>query len=85
MPSAYDRRNARSNQEGVDSMQIHLNGHPQTLDGEPTVAEVLQRHGYADRRVAVEINQAIVPRSTHATHRLSDGDRMEIVQAMGGG
>jgi sulfur carrier protein len=66
-------------------MQIQLNGQPQTFDDGTTVAEVLQRNGYSDRRVAVEINQAIVPRSLHLSQRLADGDRMEIVQAMGGG
>ena len=66
-------------------MQIQLNGQAQTIDEGLTVSEVLERHGYAGRRVAVEINQTIVPRSAHAHHRLADGDRMEIVQAMGGG
>jgi sulfur carrier protein len=75
----------RKKSQGIANMQIHLNGQPQTLDDGLTVADVLERNGYADRRVAVEINQAIVPRSAHKTHRLSDGDRMEIVQAMGGG
>jgi sulfur carrier protein len=37
------------------------------------------------KRVAVEINRDIVPRSRHATHRLCEGDRVEIVQAIGGG
>jgi sulfur carrier protein len=66
-------------------MQIILNGEPMQLDDSPTIAELLQRTGYADRRVAVEINHAIVPRSRHAEHRVTDGDHIEIVQAMGGG
>ena len=66
-------------------MQIILNGKPMHLDDAPTIAELLQREGYAERRVAVEINRAIVPRSLHDTHQLTDGDQIEIVQAMGGG
>ena len=66
-------------------MQIHLNGREQELSDTPTVAEFLERNGYAGRRVAVEINQAIVPRSAHATRILAAGDRIEIVQAIGGG
>jgi sulfur carrier protein len=66
-------------------VQIILNGEPMQLDDAPTIAELLQRTGYADRRVAVEINRAIVPRSRHAEHRVTDGDHIEIVQAMGGG
>ena len=49
------------------------------------IAELLQRAGYAERRVAVEINRVIVPRSLHDTRQLTDGDQIEIVQAMGGG
>ena len=66
-------------------MQIILNGKPMRLDDAPTIAELLQREGYAEHRVAVEINHAIVPRSLHDTHQLADGDQIEIVQAMGGG
>jgi sulfur carrier protein len=66
-------------------MQIQLNGQMQVLDDAPTVSELLARNGYADRRVAVEINQTIVPRSRHAEHRIADGDRVEVVTAFGGG
>ena len=66
-------------------MQIQLNGQTQSLDDIPTVAELLERNGFGGRRVAVEINQAIVPRSRHAEHRLVDGDVIEIVNAIGGG
>jgi len=66
-------------------MQIQLNGQTQSLDDVPTVAELLERNGFGGRRVAVEINQAIVPRSAHATHRLVDGDHIEVVTAFGGG
>jgi sulfur carrier protein len=41
--------------------------------------------GSAGRRVAVELNQEIVPRSRHASQSLADGDRLEIVHAIGGG
>ena len=66
-------------------MQIQLNGEPRTLDDAPTIAELLERSGYGARRVAVEVNRAIVPRSAHATHRVADGDRVEVVTAFGGG
>ncbi len=66
-------------------MQITVNGQPMHLDDAPSVAELLSRLGHADRRVAVERNHAIVPRSRHAVERLTDGDSIEIVQAFGGG
>jgi sulfur carrier protein len=66
-------------------MQIILNGEPMQLDDSPTLVELLQRTGHAERRVAIEINRTIVPRSMHAERRLVDGDQVEIVQALGGG
>jgi sulfur carrier protein len=84
MPSGRGSRNEALFQVPT-RMQIQLNGQQHTLDEAPTVAELLERTGYSGRRVAVEINQAIVPRSAHATHRVVDGDRVEVVAAMGGG
>ena len=66
-------------------MQIMLNGEPLQLDDAPTIAELLRRQGFAERRVAVEINGSIAPRSLHDARRVAEGDRIEIVQAMGGG
>jgi sulfur carrier protein len=66
-------------------MRIHLNGEARELTEPLTISELLETAGYSQRRVAVEVNRDIVPRSRHATHRLCDGDRVEIVQAIGGG
>jgi len=65
--------------------QIVINGQAQHLDGEPSVAEALEALGLRGRRVAVERNGTIVPRSEHASQRLREGDRVEIVAAVGGG
>ena len=65
--------------------QIVVNGQIQHLDGEPSVEEALAALGLRGRRVAVECNGAIVPRSEHARQHLRDGDRVEIVAAVGGG
>jgi len=66
-------------------MQILINGQPHPLPAPLTVAALIESLGLAGRRLAVEVNQAIVPKSAHATHELRDGDRVELVQAMGGG
>ena len=66
-------------------MQIHLNGEQREVSGSLTITELLDTAGFAQRRVAVEVNRSIVPKSLHATHRLQDGDHVEIVQAIGGG
>ncbi len=50
-----------------------------------SVSGLLEHMQLAGKRVAVEVNREIVPRSLHADHQLSAGDRVEIVQAMGGG
>lgn len=66
-------------------MQIHLNGESRTVEAALTLAALLEQAGLAGRRVAVEVNSTIVPRGRHAEHRLNDGDRIEIVHALGGG
>jgi sulfur carrier protein len=66
-------------------MDIVLNGEPRSLVHALTVLELLQGEGLGERRVAVEVNGEIVPRSRHAGHALQQGDRIEIVHALGGG
>lgn len=66
-------------------MQLYLNGEPRRFEAPLSVAELLALLGMAERRIAVEVGQVIVPKSRHAGHLLQDGDRVEIIQAMGGG
>jgi len=66
-------------------MDIFLNGQPHAVDADISLAQLLETAGYAQRRVAVEINREIVPRSAQATRLLREGDRVEIVHAIGGG
>lgn len=66
-------------------MDIVLNGQPRQLATPTTVAQLLQLEGLAERRVAVEVNGEIVPRSRHGERPLTQGDRIEIVHALGGG
>ena len=65
-------------------MDIVINGQASEIAA-TTVLELLQAQGLADRRVAVEVNGEIVPRSRHGEHALATGDRVEIVHALGGG
>ncbi|MEP6484932.1 MAG: sulfur carrier protein ThiS [Rudaea sp.] len=64
---------------------ITLNGNRSDIDETTSVTALLDANGYAGRAVAVEINRNIVPKSAHAQHLLRDGDRVEIVEAIGGG
>lgn len=66
-------------------MQIQLNGETFELPSDSTVADLLQRLELTGRRVAVELNLDIVPRSQHASVTLRDGDQVEVVHAIGGG
>ena len=66
-------------------MEIRVNGQPHAFASAPTVTELLRDMGLEGKRVAVECNGGIVPKSRHADARLADGDRLEIVVAVGGG
>ncbi len=66
-------------------MQIRLNGLEQDILPGTTLGALLVAEGLAGRRIAVEVNGEIVPRGHHAGHVLQDGDRIEIVHALGGG
>ena len=66
-------------------MRIVLNGEAKTLSTALTVMQLLDELGMTGRRVAVEVNQEIVPRGRHAEYRLQDDDHVEVVFAIGGG
>jgi sulfur carrier protein len=66
-------------------MHIQLNGEPFELPAGETVAALLARLELTGRRVAVELNMDIVPRSQHAETVLAEGDTLEVVHAIGGG
>ncbi|GAB6388569.1 sulfur carrier protein ThiS [Stutzerimonas marianensis] len=66
-------------------MLIELNGERYELPDGQSVADLLQRLDLAGRRLAVELNRDIVPRSQHAHTLLSEGDKVEVVHAIGGG
>jgi len=66
-------------------LEIILNGAAVRLDAPLTVAALLELRGLGGKRVAVERNGEIVPRSQHGEVVLAAGDRLEIVVAVGGG
>ena len=66
-------------------MNIVLNGEQRGLEDALTVLRLIDRLQLTGKRLAVEVNEEVVPRSLHAGYRLHDGDRVEIVHAIGGG
>lgn len=67
------------------TIAITVNGEAREVPAPATVADLLARIGLDTRKVAVERNLEIVPRSTLADVALADGDRFEIVHFVGGG
>ncbi len=71
-------------------MNLVVNGEPVEVSAESpectlSVRDLLVKLGFGETLVAVERNEEVVPRATHATVRLQDGDRIEIVHFVGGG
>lgn len=64
---------------------IVLNGSDRQVDSNISVSRLLEELGLTEKRLAVEINQQIIPRSNFTEHRLNEKDNVEIVQAIGGG
>ena len=66
-------------------IQVILNGQPETLAANLTVFALLEARGLVGKRLAVERNGELVPKARHAEVKLADGDKLEIVVAVGGG
>jgi len=66
-------------------MRVKVNGEDRELTANMTVAGLIADFELSPKHVAVEVNEELVPRRTHASTILKDGDRIEIVTLVGGG
>ena len=66
-------------------MNITVNGENRTIEANSSLAQLLQALDLQGKRIAVEVNRDIVPRSEYNSFVLSDDDQVEIVNAIGGG
>ena len=66
-------------------MTLTINGETRTFQGLPDVAALVAQLGLNPKKIAVERNLEIVPRSAYGRTPLADGDRIEIVHFIGGG
>ena len=67
-------------------MQLNINGKPRSFESANfTVADLVQHLELVGKRLAIECNGEIVPRSQFGSTQLADGDKLEIVGAVGGG
>lgn len=66
-------------------MEIIVNGNKRTVPEGYTAAQLLESLALGNRRIAMEVNEEIVPRSRYPQLHFTQGDRIEIVHAVGGG
>lgn len=66
-------------------LELKINGETRQFSHALTVTGLIEQLGYTGKRIAVERNGEIVPKSQHATTALLSGDQLEIVVAVGGG
>ncbi|MFZ2971577.1 sulfur carrier protein ThiS [Ferribacterium limneticum] len=66
-------------------LELKINGEARQFSEALTVTGLIEQLGYTGKRIAVERNGEIVPKSQHATTALVSGDQLEIVVAVGGG
>lgn len=66
-------------------MQILVNGDPLEVADALSLSALITRLDLTGRRLAVEVNEELIPRGRFDTHQLAPGDRVEIIHAVGGG
>ena len=64
---------------------VTINGEPRQFESAVSLAQLLERLDLAGRKIAIDRNGEIVPRSRFGEQTVDDGDRLEIVVAVGGG
>ena len=66
-------------------MQIYINGEERVVAEETTMAALVEQLELSGKRIAVEVNEELVPRSTFDERLIHANDRIEIIAAVGGG
>ena len=66
-------------------IELSINGEPRSFLAPLTLSQLIEALELTGKRIAIEKNGEIVPRSLHANTSLANGDRLEIVVAVGGG
>jgi sulfur carrier protein len=66
-------------------LQLQINGKPSELPRDSNIEQLVASLQLEGKRYAIELNGEIVPKSRHAATRLNNGDKLEVVVAVGGG
>jgi len=69
----------------IIEMNIIVNGESKSVSERLTALQLLKQLGVAEKKLALEINEEIIPRSTLNQHVIHEGDKVEIIHAIGGG
>ena len=66
-------------------MKILVNGEKISLPADSSIEDLIVHLGYQNQRIAIELNESIIPKSNHSSFLLQDLDKVEIINAVGGG
>ena len=66
-------------------MKILVNGEKISLPEDSSIEGLIVHLGYQNQRIAIEINESIIPKSNHSSFLLQNLDKVEIINAVGGG
>ena len=66
-------------------MKIIVNGEEISLPENSNIQDLVAELGFINKRIAIEVNETIIPKSKHRSHLLDSLDRVEVINAVGGG
>ena len=66
-------------------MKIIVNGEEISLPEDSNIQDLVAELGFINKRIAIEVNETIIPKSKHRSHLLESLDRVEVINAVGGG
>ena len=66
-------------------MKIIVNGKEISIPEGSNIQDLVAELGYKNKRIAIEVNEAIIPKSKHQSYLLEISDRVEVINAVGGG
>jgi len=78
-------KSMNADEKSLDAIRIKVNGGERDIPAGTSVSALLLILGIEGRRIAVELNREIVPKSEHVKRVLAEGDQLEIVTMVGGG
>ena len=71
--------------DSAQGFSIQLNGEPYTVDGDARLLALIEKLNLRRGRIAIELNQSVIPKAEWASISLRPGDKVEIVNFVGGG